>query len=143
MHTYLKIKIMSLAAEATMIHREERRHNVGHRGRVRARRMLARSNDLTDTERQKLTRKLIAPSDRNLQIFWGLRYHRTGEVRSEARSALIAYGFLRGLSYSKVETNPKSVPDWTRVKELVRKYGEDNLNERMARFDEWMKQAQK
>lgn len=124
MKAYLKIKITSLAAEATLIRKEERRHNVGHRGRVRARRLLAKKpNDLTATQRRHLERALIPPSTDALKTFWGLRDHRTGKVREEARAAQIAYGYLNGLAYKQIENKAKTEPDWKRVCQLIEKYG--------------------
>jgi len=63
------------------------------------------------------------------EIFWGLRNHRTQDVRSESRSALIAYGFLKGKSYASIEppgTGKKGrrpQPDWVRINQLIVKYG--------------------
>lgn len=141
MKAYLKIKIKSLAAEATMIHREERRHNIGHRGRVRIRRQLARANDLTPAQRTRLERRLAKPSDRAMKAFWGLRHHRQYDVRSESRASHIAYGFLNGLPYNCIEANTKSPPNWSRVEDLVKKYGEDDVRVRMQRFAEWREAA--
>lgn len=137
MKTYLKIKIKSLAAEATMIHREERRQNIGHRGRVRIRRQLARATDLTPAQRARLERRLAKPSDNAMKAFWGLRHHRQWDVRSESRASHIAYGFLRGLSYAQVEGTAKTSPNWSRVEDLVKKYGEDDIRVRLQRFAEW------
>lgn len=137
MKAYLKIKIKSLAAEATMIHREERRHNIGHRGRVRIRRQLAKATDLTPAQRARLERRMQKPSDRAIKAFWGLRWHRTYDVRSESRASHIAYGFLNGLPYSRIEATCKTPPNWSRVEDLVKKYGEDDIRVRMQRFAEW------
>lgn len=137
MKAYLKIKIKSLAAEAAMIHREERRHNIGHRGRVRIRRQLARATDLTPGQRARLERRMQKPSDRALKAFWGLRDHRRYDVRSESRASHIAYGFLNGLAYVRIEAKCKTPPDWSRIEDLVKKYGEDDVRVRMQRFAEW------
>lgn len=141
MQTYLKIKIKSLAAEATMIRREERNHNIGHRGRVRIRRQLARATDLTPGQRARLERRLSAPNETALKAFWGLRHHRTYDVRSESRASHIAYGFLRGLNYKQIEGTAKSSPNWSRVEDLVKKYGDDDIRVRMQRFAEWREAA--
>ncbi len=86
-HVYLKMKIMSLAAEARIIRREELRWYGGSSLRV------------------------------------GLRTHRVGDVRSEARHALLAYGFLRGRAYAVLEA-ALSEPTWARVASLAAKYGD-------------------
>lgn len=53
----------------------------------------------------------------------GLHLHRVHEVRSECRSAGLAYGFLRGKhSYTAIEASTHTKPDWKRVEALVLKY---------------------
>lgn len=149
MHIYLKIKIKSLAAEATMIHREERRQNPGHRARVRARRFLdekTRINKAVDARSLTISqakRALRKPSETTLKTFWGLRHHRQYDVRSESRASHVAYGFLRGLDYKQIEGTAKSSPNWSRVEDLVKKYGEDDIRLRMQRFEEWRQEAEK
>lgn len=150
MKAYLKIKIKSLAAEATMIHREERKHNPGHRARVRARRLLdgktrLEANELAnmDYHRSRAFRLLKnKPTDAAMATFWGLRHHRIHDVRGESRSSHVAYGFLRGLPYCKIEANTKTAPDWARVEALIKKYGEDDPRDRMQRFSEWKESAE-
>jgi hypothetical protein len=105
MKAYLKVKIKSLAAEAQIIRREERR-------------FLARSRQLTPEENATSEVK---------RIFWGLRQHRIWDVRREARSAGLAYGFIRGRGYRQIEAKCYEEPHWSRVAELVRKYGNLNL----------------
>lgn len=53
----------------------------------------------------------------------GLYRHRIDVVRKEARHTLLAYGFLRGLSYKDMEPNAKVAPDWNKVRKMVEKYG--------------------
>lgn len=142
MKAYLKIKIKSLAAEAEMIHREERRHNIGHRGRVRIRRQLAKATDLTEAQRARLTRRMQPPTETAMSTLWGLRHHRIYDVRGESRSSHVAYGFLRGLPYRRIEANTKTAPDWSRVEALVKKYGDDDPRDRMQRFSEWKEAAE-
>lgn len=98
MLAYLKIKVVSLAAEARLIRKDEQKF-----------------------------KKRPGPTCR--EIFWGLREHRTKDVRSESRSALIAYGYLRGRAYSTIESKGKHGrrpdPDWTRIVQLIVKYGQN------------------
>jgi hypothetical protein len=79
MKLYLKMKIMSLAAEARIIRTEEKKWPGEH-------------------------------AVRN-----GLHQHRIRDVRSEARHALLAYGFLRGRDYRRLERKAARAPDWERV----------------------------
>lgn len=58
-----------------------------------------------------------------MKTFWGLRHHRTVDVRDETRAALLAYGFLRGKKYRELEPNALSEPDWGRVFAIARKFG--------------------
>lgn len=99
MNVYLKVKIKSLAAEAAIIRKEERRH----RGDTRT----------------------------------GLYLHRVNDVRYEARAALLAYAFLRGRPLARVEAKSHRKAPWPRVEQLVKKYGTDDMRERMQRFSEW------
>ena len=88
-HAYLKIKVMSLAAEARIIRKEEK--------------------------------KWPGPSG----VRTGLRLHRINDVRSEARAALLAYGFIRGRRYAVLENQgTKGVP-LRRVATLAARYGVD------------------
>lgn len=148
MKVYLKIKIKSLAEEAKMIRREERKQNPGHRARVRARRILSGHRNpvmkegMTVEQVHARARKILRPAnEKAMDSFWGLRFHRTEEVRDEARSSHVAYGFLRGRPYKTVENSAKTEPDWTRVEQLVKKYGEDDVRDRMQRFSEWKNAA--
>lgn len=68
----------------------------------------------------------------------GLNAHRRHDVRKEQRSALLAYGFLRGRAYKRIESKCHAHPDIERVIELVRKYGP--INDRgpvLAAIKEW------
>ncbi|WP_027685072.1 hypothetical protein [Rhizobium leguminosarum] len=137
MKVYLKVKIKSLAAEAQMIRKEERKCNIGCRARVKIRRRLRKSNELTTAERTRMERQLSKPSETAMQAFWGLRLHRTYDVREEARAAHVAYGFLRGRTYAQVEGAALSSPKWDRVEALVKKYGDGDLADRLKKFSEW------
>jgi len=82
-----------------------------------------------------------------------LKEHRRTVVRYEARSALLAYGFLRGTPYRTMEpsTKPGNEPDWKRVRQLIHKYIVPNhwitfsevtdlRNSADKRFAEWKNQ---
>ena len=108
---YLKVKICSLAAEATIIRRME------HRWKPRWK----SHEDLT---------------------FFGLRSHRTCDVRREQRVALLAYGYLRGRPYQAIEFKCYEPPNWTRVFDMVRKYGPHATKEVVAKaVAEWSQQV--
>jgi hypothetical protein len=101
--TYLKIKLMSLAAEAKIIRRQEQKL-------VKRRRQLrAAGKEVPETS----------------DVLVSLHNHRTLDVRSEARSAHLAYGYLRGTPYRAMEWRCEDYhqPKWKRVLEIVNKFG--------------------
>ncbi len=100
MLAYLKIKIVSLAAESRLIRSAER--------------------EWKKTKRHPRNRNKNAE-----EIFFGLKDHRKGIVRDEARWAQIAYGFLRGLRYDQVERPKRKPVNRKRVAELAVKYYRD------------------
>ena len=56
-----------------------------------------------------------------------LSEHRRGIVRREARSAQLAYGYLRGRLYRQLErtcSTSRPGPDWAAVERLVKRYGD-------------------
>jgi hypothetical protein len=68
-----------------------------------------------------------------------LNEHRKKDVRWEARSSILAYGFLRGRDYFTMEAkcHKDNPPDWVRIEQLVKKFGEDDIRDRMQRFAAW------
>lgn len=89
---YLQVKICSLAEEAKIIRRKERRWKPRWRSHQD-------------------------------QTFFGLKSHRTCDVRREQRAALLAYGYLRGRTYLAIERSCDEAPNWTRVCEIALKFG--------------------
>ena len=106
MKNYLKVKAMSLAAEAKIIRNQEKQRTKQLRHALKFN--YARAAEYHDTVRT------------------GLYLHRIGIVREEARATNIAYGFLRNKKYSQIESYTYNPPDWARVEELVMKYAERN-----------------
>ncbi len=98
--TFLKMKIKSLAVEARIIRAEERKWP---------------GLPYNWAEQEK-------PSP-YIWMRHSLWSHRTGDVRSEARSALLAYAYLRGRRYRQLEKVAYSNPDGDRIAELVAKFG--------------------
>jgi DNA-binding HxlR family transcriptional regulator len=110
---YLKVKIKTLTAEARIIRGEEYK--------AKKRRTWASVRQGREEQAR------IAYEE-----FWGLRDHRTGVVRKEARSSLLAYGYIRGRKYLEVETISKSFQNLERysletIKGLVREQVEPYL----------------
>lgn len=152
MHIYLKVKIKSLTDEARHIREMEHQFNIGHRARTRLRRCIALESKHVQgnlTNRQTLSPAQIERMEKKLlharrqlrngraqAAFSGLREHRKNDVRKEARSSFIAYGFLRGKTLNQIEQSDKPV-DWDRVEALVKKFGEEDIRVMLQRLAEW------
>jgi len=116
-NTHLKIKIKTLAAEARIIRKEERKA----------------------LEAGRLALKRVADGRGATPSSWystyaGLHEHRRGIVRSTARLNNIAYGFLRGHAYSEIEQKTLTQVDLSAVWKLVKRFGG---REDLARWSEW------
>lgn len=121
MESYLKVKCMSLANEAVIIRNQERKWK----------------------ERARLAREKQKNPQYAESNFFGLRHHRVNDVRREARSAHLAYGFLKGNSYLEMENFSYTEPDWERIERLVEKYGEGDARAIKQQFAEWKDAATK
>lgn len=53
-----------------------------------------------------------------------LSFHRTVPLRSEARATALAYGFVKGRTYSQMEAISYTPPNWTKIKTMMTKYGQ-------------------
>ena len=127
MNTKLKIKIKSLAAESTIIRTEELKI------RNAARKMADYSDGVAATKRLRDTLRSIHD-------------HRVGILRRHARENQLAYGFLRGRTYQRLENTTKSTPYFEGVYKVVRRFSdasEGGNNELENRFDEWVSTAEK
>ncbi len=107
--TYLKIKIKHLALEPALVKLEEQKK--------RRKLQLKRLHMILDKVEP-------LPPYEEPWLALQLREHRLLAIRPEARSAQIAYAYLRGKAYRTVEAKAKFAPDWKRVAELVFKYGD-------------------
>jgi hypothetical protein len=122
MKTYLKIKIMCLAAEARIIRHEEGKW--------------PRERDLPMEERAQ-TRNQERWATR-----LGLANHRRRIVRKEARASLLAYGYLRGRRYRQIEAKASTPPELFRIRDLVVKYGGLNKVETENSLRDWLKEPE-
>lgn len=102
----LRVKIKSLAVEATIIRKEERRAKL--RG------------------------------DRD--TFWSLRAHRTYDVRRESRASLLAYGYLRGIEYRKIERNCHDLASRDDIVRIIRKFDPSSYCDRQLpeKVTQWL-----
>lgn len=102
--TFLKIKIMSLAAEAKIIRKEANRW----------------------------------PREGQQGVRFELNQHRRFDVRSEARSAQLAYGFLRNRPYRSMEQKCHTVPNAARITEIAVKFGRLDKKQTASSVMEWL-----
>jgi len=103
--TELKVKIKSLAEEARIIRKEENKTLKLH--------------------------KMKYPEGGYCPQYDSLRNHRRIDVQGEARAALLAYGYLRGVPYKAMESKTKedNRPNWKRVRTIAKKFGKSSYNE--------------
>lgn len=114
MSTELKIKITSLAAEAAIIRRHERRI-----AKARARRGLSKGTDPT----------------------WSsIQSHRRGVVRREARHSLLAQAFLRDRQYHCVEGFCWTEPDLRKVEDMAKRFA-PGMDDFAQRWSVWVANA--
>lgn len=118
MKEHLKIKILSLAAEARIIRHQE----------VRAR------NDA-----RRITKKRgPGHSDVRNEIRQSLYLHRINVVRRECRTANLAYGFLRGTPYIAMERKAHSEPDWSGVLKMICRFSNRKHTDVWPEMRAWM-----
>jgi uncharacterized protein YxeA len=116
----LKIKILSLAEEAKIIRNEENR-------------FLSFSKNAAKSEHKS----------EHLATYRDLKAHRKGIVGKESRDALLAYGFLRGRAYIRMETKRFSDPNWGNIERMILKYGKEGSQKLKQRFEQWKQEAGK
>lgn len=114
MNVHLKIKIMSLAAEAQII-------------RSQTRKMLKWARRAQDAQKKALAYERFSSTD----------LHRKLIVRKECRAANLAYGFLRGRGYRQMETKSYEDPLWEKVLGMIERFGEGDKRDLRQRFSEW------
>jgi hypothetical protein len=99
---HLKIKIKTLAAEGKFIRKEENKAKASFRwlaGRAQSRAVEA-------------------------EIAFNVLYnHRTDKVRKAARHSILAYGYIRGRAYRKLEEKCNEPPNWAEVYKIVKRFG--------------------
>ncbi len=118
----LKIKLKSLATEATIIRREERK-------------LLSHSRSTAKYQNAHA----VTP-----QLYFDLHYHRTYDVRTEARATGWVYAYLRGRPFSCIETYPYDKLSFhhirlkQRAETMLKKYG---TKDQQAGFEAWLTTA--
>jgi hypothetical protein len=113
----LKIKVTSLAAERTLI-----RQNEIHLKKMaeRCKEKIAEAVAAGDEAFAAKCRITLAQAERDRE---SLYRHREEIVSPYTRTALLAYGFLRGKTMKQMEPNRRSEPRWDAVERSILKYG--------------------
>jgi hypothetical protein len=169
---YLKVKLMSLAAEAKIIRKIENKYLAKNRWArqllnlektiEKCQRQVARLRNSQHTDnfrvanieehiewlKQKANR--VRPIESNISKdemnYFGLHDHRVIAIRQEARATNIAYGFLRGHAFRDIESSSRIKPNWTKIVNMVMKYGAATKGELVVlkeKFDKWKEEATK
>ena len=125
MQTFLKIKIKSLAAEAKIIRKE------ALKVRASGRRLSALKKLGHDVQEDWI--------ENHYASFRELEAHRKWDVREESRASGIAYAFVRGKDYARMEAANSSPAPWETAKRLAKKYGpniveNENFDTRWTKF---------
>lgn len=139
----LKVKNKSLAAEARIIRREEDKLKAWEL-RHRSRRHDFKSKTVKDdrgVEHTKVSGGWDSKSDELHNKRMQLAAHRRVLVRQERRAAHLAFCFLKGTDYLKVESSAKSRPDWGKIERLAKRYGDQDERVIAQRFAEWKSHA--
>lgn len=103
----LKIKIKSLAAEASIIHRDELKY--------KAKSKLPINEELESS----IKASLVLRREKARNAWLSLKRHRTSIVRDETRWSLLAYGYLNNTPYKKMEAKCWESPDWDKVARII------------------------
>lgn len=160
----LKIKIKTVASEATYIRHEERKQN-----HIRHFERQAQSFRHQKDKPRPEPRVYPEPKENSQEIydeaefkFFNLQRYRTQQLRKEARLSHLAYAFLRGTPYSQAEQKTHSIIDmfedqitpsdvqfrerriFDKVKSMAKRFAADmNIKEQvfLQKWAEWVDDA--
>lgn len=144
----LKIKLKSLAAEASMIKFEEQKRKVPRKRRIENIKLAITIEHREACEKERARVRVASTKRRSqawypmsLQQLLELQRHRIDVVRKESRLTGIAYAFIRGREFAKVDSGRNlSGDDWKRIGAMIERYGEKGS---IARLGDWIDPAAK
>ncbi len=110
----LKVKYLSLVAEARIIRQQEIRRR---KASEKMKQYIKGCGSAAKAEEVELDRDILREERLDL------RAHRWHIMKGEARSTHLARMFLKGTPYRACEREGSSTPDWKRILEMARKYG--------------------
>lgn len=125
MSVYLRVKIYTLAQEARIIRKYERRRKIA----IRAEQKFGVENVLPIAE---WTAAAAVEVER-------LHNHRCGVVRPEARASHLVANFFRGTALKAAEAKSYEPPDWPKMTKMVERFRPETSTpqEILQRFAEW------
>lgn len=140
MRSHLKVKVYILSKEMTYIRRQEVKWK-------------AKAKYARERVRKALDAEIAVKAQASIyaaKAFWSHRDHRI-DLKIEARNTHLAYGFMKGLPYSKMEVicyGPLkgyggSEPDWSAISSMVERFSKDEAARQgiMQKFSEWLAEA--
>lgn len=101
--------------------------------RVKVRSLAAEAGIIRHEERRALRHKDTA-------TYGSLREHRRGVVRRATREALLAYAFLLGIPYARLEPPHSSPPPLLEAKRCAVRFGGEEFSE--SAWSEWARAAE-
>jgi len=105
-------------------------------------RICAHELELKVLARQHNNTKVVpAHVEDHFNRYWGMHQHRIFDIRKEARTAQLAYGFLKGKPFREIENRSYSQPNWDRIEKLAIRYGEVDPDLIKQAFAEWKREA--
>jgi hypothetical protein len=118
---HLRVKVKYLGAEIGIVKADEKRYfRRASKLQLEPTESDASSPETHAAERWRRRAETLSWLLRTGQ---SLRDHRYQVVKTAARHALLALGFLRGLDYARIESRTKDEPDFAEVGKLVERFG--------------------
>lgn len=78
-----------------------------------------------------------------LTTYDSLTYQRKVTLRKEARAHHLAYGFLRGVDYKRMEHKAYELPVWELVLEIITECSKKDSRDINQKFAEWTEDSSK
>lgn len=114
MNTMLKERVKALANEAKSVRLKER-HLLANARKLRGKVLWSRKHSVGEPRPEppvvpqfKIPENPLEKAAQDEYDFFGLSRYRTHVLRKQSRHAQLAYGFLKGNSYLKIETRSKT-----------------------------------
>lgn len=74
-------------------------------------------------------------------LFYELHQHRVVKVRKVSRSSHLAYGFLRGVAYGRMEAKRWTKPNFAEVERIAVRFSGESEQNVKQRFEQWLSEA--